>query len=86
MEQMMSYVKPELIVGAVVLYFIGIGLKQSQTIKDKYIPLILGLLGIVLCCSWLHILNILVTWYAKEKRRCEFTGVILQGDSDCAKL
>lgn len=51
MEQMMSYVKPELIVGAVVLYFIGIGLKQSQTIKDKYIPLILGLLGIVLCCS-----------------------------------
>lgn len=38
----MKYVKPELLVVAVVLYFIGMGLKQSQTVKDKYIPLILG--------------------------------------------
>lgn len=42
MEQIMNYVKPELIVVAVVLYFIGMGLKQSQMVKDKYIPLILG--------------------------------------------
>ena len=42
MEQTMNYVKPELIVVAVVLYFIGMGLKQSQTVKDKYIPLILS--------------------------------------------
>ena len=48
MEQIMNYVKPELIVVAVVLYFIGMGLKQSQTAKDKYIPLILGGIGIVL--------------------------------------
>ena len=48
----MNYVKPELIVVAIVLYFIGIGLKQSQTVKDKYIPLILGLIGIVLCAIW----------------------------------
>ena len=39
MEQIMNYVKPELIVVAVVLYFIGMGLKQSQTVKDKYIHL-----------------------------------------------
>ena len=45
----MNYVKPELIVVAVVLYFIGMGLKQSQTVKDKYIPLILGGIGIVSC-------------------------------------
>ena len=38
----MNYVKPELIVVAVVLYFCGIGLKQSQAVKDKYIPAILG--------------------------------------------
>ena len=44
--------KPELIVVAVVLYFIGMGLKQSQTVKDKYIPLILGGIGIVLCAVW----------------------------------
>ena len=36
MERIMNYVKPELIVVAVVLYFIGTGLKQSQTVKDKY--------------------------------------------------
>ena len=52
MEQIMNYVKPELIVVAVVLYFIGIGLKQSQTVKDKCIPLILGGIGIVLCAVW----------------------------------
>ena len=28
MEQIMNYVKPELVVVAVVLYFIGIGLKK----------------------------------------------------------
>ena len=30
MEQIMNYVKPELIVVTVVLYFIGMGLKQAQ--------------------------------------------------------
>lgn len=49
MEQIMTYVKPELIVVAVVLYFLGQGVKKSQTIKDKYIPLINGGAGIVLC-------------------------------------
>jgi len=49
MEQIMNYVKPELIVVAVVLYFLGLGVKQSQTIKDKYIPLANGAVGIVLC-------------------------------------
>lgn len=49
MEQVINYVKPELIVVAVVLYFLGEGIKQSQTIKNKYIPLINGAVGIVLC-------------------------------------
>ena len=49
MEQIMNYVKPELIVVAVVLYFVGMGLKQAEAIKDKYIPLILGGVGVVLC-------------------------------------
>ena len=48
MEQIMNYVKPELIVVAVVLYFCGMGLKQSQAVKDKYIPAILGAGGIFL--------------------------------------
>lgn len=52
MEQIINYVKPELIIVAVVLYFIGIGLKNAQAVKDKYIPLILGIVGIILCGIW----------------------------------
>lgn len=49
MEQIMNYVKPELVVVAIVLYFIGIALKKSQTVADKYIPLTLGALGMIIC-------------------------------------
>lgn len=49
MNEIMNYVKPELIVVAVVLYFVGIALKQSKTVKDKYIPIVLGFAGVLLC-------------------------------------
>ena len=49
MDQIMNYVKPELLVVAVVLYFVGVFLKQAETVADKYIPGILGLLGVVVC-------------------------------------
>ena len=52
MDSIMSYVKPELIVVAVVLYIIGVGIKKMDFIKDKYIPCILGVLGILLCAIW----------------------------------
>ena len=52
MEQIMNYIKPELIVVAIALYFLGLWLKQAAFIKDKYIPLILGGIGIVLCAIW----------------------------------
>lgn len=52
MEQIMNYVKPELLVVAIVLYFIGAGLKKSETVKDKYIPLILGACGICIAGVW----------------------------------
>lgn len=52
MDQIMNYVKPELIVVAVALYFLGMALKQAQSVKDKYIPLILGGVSIVLCAIW----------------------------------
>lgn len=52
MDQIMNYVKPELIVVAVALYFLGVALKQAQSVKDKYIPLILGGVSIVLCAIW----------------------------------
>ena len=34
MEQIMNYVKPELIVVAVALYFFGMALKQAQAVKE----------------------------------------------------
>ena len=52
MEQILNYVKPELLAVTVVLYFIGVGLKKAQAVTDKYIPLLLGGIGIVLCTIW----------------------------------
>ena len=49
MEQIMNYVKPELVVVAIALYFIGVCLKEVLTVADKYIPAILGVIGIVIC-------------------------------------
>ena len=52
MKEIVHYVKPELLVVAIVLYFIGGELKKSETIKDKYIPLILGVIGIAFSSVW----------------------------------
>lgn len=48
MEQIIKYVKPELLVLAIVLYFIGMSLKKTEKVSDKYIPVVLGVIGIVL--------------------------------------
>ena len=40
--QITDYIKPELIVVALVLYFVGMWIKQSEAVKDRYIPLING--------------------------------------------
>lgn len=48
MEQIMNYVKPELLVVAVVLYFVGMGLKKAQYFANRHIPLALGILGCLL--------------------------------------
>ena len=47
-----QYIKPELVVVGVVLYFIGLGIKKSEKVKDKFIPIILGAIGIVLALVW----------------------------------
>lgn len=52
MEQIVNYVKPELIVVAIALYFVGMALKQAQAVKDKHIPLILGGIGVVICAMY----------------------------------
>ena len=52
MEQITNYVKPELVVVAIALYFVGMALKQAKTVKDKYIPLILGGISIAICAMY----------------------------------
>lgn len=52
MENLTNYIKPELLIVSVVLYLIGSWLKRIQFIKDKFIPFILGAIGIILCTIW----------------------------------
>ena len=46
-----DYIKTELLVLIPVLYFLGIGLKQSS-LPDKWIPIVLGVSAIVLSAGW----------------------------------
>lgn len=52
MEQILNYVKPELLILAVVLYFVGMGLKKAQYIADKHIPTILGACGVIMAAIY----------------------------------
>lgn len=48
MTDIMEYINPELLVLIPVLYVIGMVFKNIEMVKDKHIPLFLGLIGIVL--------------------------------------
>lgn len=52
MEEIANYINPELMVLIPVLYLIGYGLKKAEFILDKYIPSVVGLLGIILACLY----------------------------------
>lgn len=49
---MTEYIQSELLILIPVLYLIGCGLKKSNTISDKYIPIILGVAGFLLCALY----------------------------------
>ena len=48
-----KYVKPELIILAIALYFAGILLKKSIRVKNKWIPLILTGIGVILASVYM---------------------------------
>lgn len=52
MELLMNYIKPELIIVSIALYFIGVWIKDTEYIKDKWIPVILGIVSIIICAIW----------------------------------
>ena len=48
---LVDFIKPELLILIPVLYVFGIGMKKSK-IPDRFIPLILGGISIVLSAAW----------------------------------
>ncbi len=55
MNNLQEYVKPELLVLIPVLYVIGMMMKNTEKVKDKFIPAILGCVGVAL--STLYVLG-----------------------------
>jgi 1,4-dihydroxy-2-naphthoate octaprenyltransferase len=52
-EILKNFIKPELVILIPVLFIIGKAIKNSE-IKDKFIPLILGIVSIVLCSLYVY--------------------------------
>lgn len=48
MDNITEYIKPELLILVPVLIVIGLFLKETEKVNDKYIPAILGAVGVVL--------------------------------------
>lgn len=48
MEGIREMIRPELLILIPVLYFVGVGLKKSVVVKDRFIPLILGTVGVLM--------------------------------------
>lgn len=58
MEIILNYIKPELIVLAIVLYFVGLALKKTERVSDKHIPVILGILGIAIALIYVFAVSL----------------------------
>lgn len=67
-----QYVKTELLILIPVMYIVGLGLKKSN-VADKFIPLILGIISVVLSALWVFATNNLESW--KEILVAFFTAV-----------
>lgn len=52
MMDIVSYIKPELLVLVPALYVLGAVLKKAKKVKDNLIPLILTVVSLVLCCLY----------------------------------
>lgn len=69
-----EYIKPELLILAIVLYFLGIAIKNTEVIKDKYIPIILGIIGVLISAIYV-IATIDISGY-KEVLMAIFTSIV----------
>ena len=61
MTELMNFIRPELVILVPVLYFVGLALKKSQ-LKDKWIPALLGLCGVLLAVLYVAATSALGTY------------------------
>lgn len=54
---LINYIRAELLIVAVILYFVGWGLKKIKKLKSNFIPLILGGVGVVTCFLYIGIVE-----------------------------
>lgn len=74
--EILNYVKPELVVVAVILYIIGVFLKRANAFADNMIPFVLLIIGIVI--AGLYVFATTPVSGAQEVCMSLFT-VIVQG-------
>lgn len=56
MENLINFIRAEFLIVALGLYFVGVLLKKSK-LKDNWIPIILGGIGVITCTVYLSFLN-----------------------------
>lgn len=69
-----NYIKPELVIVAIALYFLGNAIKKTEIVKDKYIPLLLGCTGIALAGLWVIATSDILTY--KDALLAGFTAMV----------
>jgi hypothetical protein len=62
LEQVKTFVRPELLILVPVMYFVGMGLKKWRRFKDNDIPVVLGLVGAALAAMWVVPMSDVATW------------------------
>ena len=60
----MKFIQPELLILIPVLYLLGLGCKKSTMVEDRFIPIVLGTVGIALSCIYILATNTLSDWRA----------------------
>jgi hypothetical protein len=87
LEALKDFVRPELLVLAPVIYFVGLGLKKWQRFKDNDIPALLGLISALLAAMWVVPTN--GYWHvaagAFGSLYGDYTGCVVRGDERVCK-
>lgn len=76
-EVLVKFIRPELIVVPVILYFIGIAIKKCKYIADEFIPIVLGMISIMVCAIYILAVSDTPKTYQETLILC--FNIIVQG-------